>query len=78
MAASKELFIKMSEEEYFNIPEETRESHLRHKVYSESAHDFNELMEDEMYARLYKEKRYVSKELDERQYYLREQKRKNK
>lgn len=78
MGASSELFIKMSEEEYFAIPDELRERHLAHKVYSQSVHDFQELMQDEIYADLYKKKKQISKDLDERQYYLREQKRKNK
>lgn len=77
MGRSKELFIKMSEEEYLNIPGEIRERHLSHKVYNESLRDFDELMKDELYSNLYKKKKAISAELDERQYQLRENKRNN-
>lgn len=76
MGASKELFLRMSEQEYMEIPEGVREAHLRHKIYNESVHDFTELIQDEHYAALYKKKKEVSKELDERQFQLRENKRK--
>ena len=76
MGATAELFIRMSEEEYFAVPEEVRQRHLQAKIYNQSVHDFAELMQDPTYAKLYKEKKKVSKDLDERQYYLREQKRK--
>lgn len=78
MGASKELFIRMSEQEYMDIPACIRESYLASKVYNESVHDFQDLMQDEEYSRLYKQKKEISKHLDERQFYLREQKRKNK
>lgn len=77
MGASKELFLRMSEEEYLDIPRNVRERHLSNKIYSESIADFSELMQDETYARLYKEKKAISKQLDERQWMLREYKRKN-
>lgn len=78
MGASSELFIKLSEEEYMDIPKEIREVHLSHKVYNQSVHDFQELMQDELYAKLYKQKKAISAELDLRQFQLRENKRNNK
>lgn len=78
MGASSELFLKLSEEEYMNIPQEIRECHLSHKIYNQSVHDFQELMQDELYAKLYKQKKAISAELDERQWQLRENKRNNK
>ena len=67
----------MTNDEYFNIPEVIRESHLRSKIYSESAQDFDELMQDDMYRNLHKTYRETKKELEERAYQLREAKRKN-
>lgn len=78
MGASKELFLRMSEEEYLDIPRTVRERHLSNKIYSESIADFSELMKDPTYAELYKRKKAISKELDERQWQLRENKRNQK
>lgn len=68
--------MRMSEQEYMDIPEHIRQQHLAQKVYSESVHDFQELMQDDIYSSLYKQKKEISKQLDERQFQLREQKRK--
>jgi hypothetical protein len=78
MSATKELFLKMSEQEYMSIPEDIREVHLRDKIYSESLNDFNELMQDFAYSELYNKRKKISKQLDERQHELREKKRNNK
>lgn len=78
MSASKDLFLRLREEEYFAIPEEIREVHLRSKIYSESVQDFDELMQDETYAKLHKEHKKVKSALEERAYQIRENKRKNK
>jgi len=75
MGQSSELFLRMSEKEYMEIPELIREVYLRDKIYNQSAHDFKELMQDEAYAELYAKKKEISKHLDERQYQLRENKR---
>lgn len=77
MERSKDLFIRMQESEYLAIPPHIRATHLSSKIYRESLNDFDELMQDETYARLYKEKKRVTEELEERQYQLRENKRKN-
>jgi len=78
MSASKDLFLRLSEEEYFSIPEPIRQTHLNSKIYSESVNDFDELMQDETYLRLYKEKKQITADLNERQYQLRENKRNKK
>lgn len=78
MGASKTLFLAMQEEDYLNIPQDIREVHLSSKIYSESPNDFDELMQDELYAKLYKESKRVKKDLEERQFQLRENKRNNK
>lgn len=77
MGASKELFLKLTEQEYMAIPADVRERHLSHKVYSESVHDFQDLIKDELYSDLYKKKKEISEQLNERQYQLREINRKN-
>ena len=60
MPASSDLFLRMSEEYYFSIPEDVREAHLRDKIYSQEKQDFAELMEDKAYASLYKEHKKVN------------------
>lgn len=76
MGSSKDLFMRMSEEEYMNIPPDIRERHLSSKIYSESVNDFSELMEDTAYNALYKEHKKIKAQLEERAYQLRENKRK--
>jgi len=77
MGASKELFLRMQEDEYLNIPANIRAAYLSSKIYRESLEDFDELMQDNEFKRLYNERKKVTKELEERQFYLREQKRKH-
>ncbi len=76
MGASKDLFIRMSEQDYMEIPEGIREYHLRDKIYSQSVNDFDELMKDKTYSVLHKTYKETKKELEERAYQLRENKRK--
>lgn len=76
MGATKDLFIRISEEEYFSVPEDIRERHLRSKIYSESIQDFDWLMQDETYSSLHKEYKKNKQALEQRAYDLREQKRK--
>lgn len=77
MGASKDLFIRISEEDYFNIPEGIRQSHLQSKIYSQSKNDFEHLMKDSHYAKLHKTYKKAKKELEEREYQIRENNRKN-
>ena len=72
MGASKELFIRMSEEEYFLIPADIRRSFLSSKVVSEEKGDWAQNMEDVYFAMLYKKSKLAKKELAEREYQLRE------
>lgn len=74
MGASKDLFLKMTEREYMDIPENVRQTHLASKIYNESKHDFNELMKDDVYSKLYNQKKVVTRSLQEREYQLRENK----
>lgn len=76
MGASADLFLRISEQEYMQIPEGIRESHLRDKIYSQSVNDFDELMQDSTYAELHKKYKKAKSELEERAYQLRENKRK--
>lgn len=76
MEGSRDLFLRMTEQEYLQIPDEIREGHLRTKIYSESATDWAENMQDETYAKLYKDKKEITKHLNEREYQLRENRRK--
>lgn len=77
MPASSDYFLRLQEQEYFAIPEEVRERHLQSKIYSVDFNEFDELMQDECYAKLHKEYKKNKKALDERAYQLREIKRKN-
>lgn len=75
MGASKDLLIRMTETEYFEIPNAIRECHFSGKIISSELGDWKELMLDETYSKLYKEKKKVSKDLEQRAYDLREAKR---
>lgn len=77
MGASKDIFLRMREEEYTEIPQEIKEKYLNSKNVTKVTHDWEENMEDELYNKLYNEKKKVQKELEEREYYLREKRRKN-
>ena len=75
---SKEVFIKMREEEYDEIPNEIKERYFNSKNVSKETNDWNENMKDLTYANLYKTARETKKHLSEREYQLREERRKNK
>lgn len=75
MGATKELLIRMSEQEFYTMPENVR-GYLQSKMVTPEMNDWSELMEDELYASLYKSKKKVTKDLDQRAYDLREQRRK--
>lgn len=76
MGSSKELFIRMSEEEYFRIPSEIRTAHLSSKITSEEKGDWAENMKDTDFALLYKGVKTAKSYLSEREYQLREERRK--
>jgi len=76
MSRSSELFLRMTEEEYFLIPQSIRESHLSSKIVSEEKSDFGENMKDKIYSDFYKTLKETKKCLAEREYQLREERRK--
>jgi len=72
MESNREVFLKMTEEHYMNIPLETREMFLSSKRIDSDSHDWKENMNDLLFETLYKRKKEVAKQLEERQYQLRE------
>ncbi len=73
MESNREVFLKMSEEHYMNIPSEVRESFLTDKRIDSNSSDWIENMKDNLFESLYLEKKKASKLLEERQYQLREE-----
>ena len=76
MESNREVFLRMSEEHYMSIPEETRESYLSSKRVDEEKSDWKENMKDEQYSILYGAVKIGKKQLSEREYQLREERRK--
>lgn len=76
MGANSELFLRMTEEEYFLIPEDIRQRHLSSKITSEEKSDWTENMKDKTYSDFYKTLKETKKCLAEREYQLREERRK--
>jgi hypothetical protein len=77
MGQTKDVFIRMREDEFSQIPPEVKERFFNSKNMSVELNDFDENMKDETFSRLYREKKIISKQLDERTYQLRENRRKN-
>jgi hypothetical protein len=75
MGANSELFLRMTEQEYFNIPEEIRERHLRSKIVSEEKGDWSENMKDKTFSDLSLTIKETKKHLAEREFQLREERR---
>lgn len=78
MGANSELFIRITEEEYFSIPQQIREIHLSSKIVSEEKSDFFENMKDKTFSDLYRTIKETKKHLSEREFQLREERRKHK
>lgn len=76
MGASKEIFIKMTEEEYLDIPQQVRQAFFSSKNITKQDNDWHENMKDEYYSTLYKELKITKKLLEEREFQLRELRRK--
>ncbi len=76
MGANSELFIRITEEEYFSIPQQIREIHLSSKIVSEEKSDFFENMKDKTFSDLYRTIKETKKHLSEREFQLREERRK--
>lgn len=70
---SKDLFLRMSEEYYLNIPEDVRERFIRDKVYGQSDDDFDELMKYPDFKKAYENNKESKKQLEEIKYKIREQ-----
>ena len=75
MGANSELFIRITEEEYFSIPQQIREIHLSSKIVSEEKSDFFENMKDKTFSDLYRTIKETKKHLSEREFQLREERR---
>jgi len=78
MGASKDLFLRISEQEYLSIPADIRSRHLTSKIYSESIQDFDELMLNKDYRDAYQMHKEAKKHLEEITYLLREKRRNSK
>lgn len=76
MESNRELFLRMTEEEYFRIPPDIRTAHLSSKITSEEKGDWAENMKDKVFSDLTKTIRETKKHLSEREYQLREERRK--
>jgi len=74
---SKDVFIKMREEEYEEIPNEIKERFFNSKNITKEVNDWNENMQDPIYAQCYKAIKEEKKRLSEREFQLREQRRNN-
>ena len=77
MGQSSEVFLKMTESEYNEIPFEIKERYLNSKNYTRNVNDWAENMEDELYKKLYNDSKKIKKQLEQREYELRETRRKN-
>lgn len=75
---SKEVFIKMREEEFNEIPNEIKERFFNSKNISKEVNDWELNMQDDMYKRLYNESKKAKKLVEEREYQLREERRSKK
>jgi len=78
MGANSDLFLKMSEREYMDIPQEIRETYLSSKLSGSDLHDHNELMQDENYQKFYLDYKKAKSTLEDYRFILREKKRNNK
>lgn len=77
LESNREVFIKMRESEYEEIPNEIKERYFNSKNVSKEVNDWAENIKDPTYANLYKMARETKKHLSEREYQLREERRKN-
>lgn len=75
---SREVFIKMREEEYNEIPSEIKERFFNSKNVSKEVNDWEINMQDDVYKKLYSDVKKSKKLLEEREYQLREERRKLK
>jgi hypothetical protein len=74
---SKEVFIKMRESEYEEIPNEIKERYFNSKNVTREVNDWELNMQDPIFKSLYDQNKKIKKQLEERQYQLREERRNN-
>lgn len=77
MGFSKDILIRMNEEEYAFIPNQIKEMYFNSKNITVEVNDWSENMKDETYSKLYNQSKEIKKQLSEREYQLRENRRKN-
>jgi len=70
-----DLFIRISEQEYLQIPENIRSAHLTSKIYRQDIGDIDQLMQEKGFKETYERYRSARKELDDLTYLLREKRR---
>lgn len=73
---SKDVFIKMRESEYEEIPNEIKERFFNSKNVTREINDWELNMEDSMYKSIYTNVKKLKKQLEEREFQLRELRRK--
>jgi len=62
---SKDLFFKMTESEFLQVPQEIRERHFSSKNVNKESFDFSELMKNEKYKDLYNLQKKVTADLSD-------------
>jgi hypothetical protein len=70
MESNREVFLKMSEDHYMDIPSLTREMWLTSKIVSITSENWKENMKDVLFKMLYEKKKKVTKQLEDRQQQL--------
>ena len=54
MGGTKELLIRMSEQEFYSMPDNVK-GYIQSKNVTPELNDWSELMQDDLYSKLYKE-----------------------
>lgn len=73
---SKDLFFRMQEQEYLDIPQEVRETYLSSKLSGSDTKDHDELMKDENYKKFYLDYKKAKITFEDYKFFLREKLRK--
>ena len=76
LESNREVFIKMREDEYNEIPNEIKERYFNSKNVSKEVNDWAENMKDKTFSDLYRTIKETKKHLSEREFQLREERRK--
>lgn len=75
MESNRQVFLRMTEEFYMDIPEEIRAIYLRDKRVDEENGDWQENIQDAEFLRLYEIQKKAKEDLNERRFVLREERR---